>query len=308
MSKRILVVDDDKDIVEIYRRVLTKEGYEISCAYNGREGLDILKTGGGVDLVVLDLKMPKMTGDEFLKVLRSDTGLRDTRVLVMSSVLYRYKEIPRYDPVVGKVVRRDTAQDGLSRLGQKAKDTGDSGQLEMDEKPKGRIENTMFFGMMAESESDFEKRVSEDLLERVKAIFGEPYKRYEGKESKASPTAVEERVKDIIAGCFKVERAKLNYNSVSFTKDLGISFIDAIVLRRELEKEFGIKISYERQADIETIGDLIKEIEFNKAYARSFDVQQRKEFRDKVIKPMLLFLGAGLFWVVLFLILGLLKK
>jgi DNA-binding response OmpR family regulator len=44
MSKKILIVDDDQSLVEIYRRALERAGYNVFCAYDGKEGLDILKT------------------------------------------------------------------------------------------------------------------------------------------------------------------------------------------------------------------------------------------------------------------------
>src|SRR3989339_422417 len=139
MAKHILVVDDDKDLVEIYRHSLALAGYEVICAYNGKEGLETLRANPKVDLIVLDLKMPKMTGDEFLKILRNDLELRDIKVLIMSSFLYRYKEIPRYDPTVQRVVRRDRVRDTLTSLGQKAEETGQAdGKLEMEEKTEPR--------------------------------------------------------------------------------------------------------------------------------------------------------------------------
>lgn len=290
MTKHILVIDDAKDIVEIYRRILTTAGYEVICAYNGKEGLETLRANPKVDLIVLDLKMPKMTGDEFLKILRNDLELRHTKVLIMSSFLYRYKEIPRYDPTAQRVVRRDRVRDTLTSLGQKAEKTGQAdGQLEMEEKTESRLEQT-WFGKMPENEADFEKRVSEDLLKRVKTIFGEPYQ----KEKTKSSTVVEERVKDIIAKWLKVEKEKLTWNSTSFAKDLGIAFVDAMSLRRKIEKEFGIKISYEKQIEIETVGDLIRHIHFEKEYARSYKDADRKILADGLIKPILFFLGLGL--------------
>jgi len=93
MPKRILVIDDDKDIVERYKVALVKEGYEVLCAYDGEEGLEVLKNPatGGIDLVILDLIMPNMSGEKFLKELRKDPNLINTKVLVKSSYLYKFK-------------------------------------------------------------------------------------------------------------------------------------------------------------------------------------------------------------------------
>jgi|ERR1700677_419273 CheY-like chemotaxis protein len=64
-KKRILIVDDDPSIRHMLRRILIDEGYDTEAAANGREGLNIAQKNA-VDLVLLDLKMPGMTGQETL--------------------------------------------------------------------------------------------------------------------------------------------------------------------------------------------------------------------------------------------------
>ena len=58
---KVLVCDDDKEIVEAIEIYLTQEGYEVLKAYDGEEALKVLKTGG-VDLLVIDVMMPKLDG------------------------------------------------------------------------------------------------------------------------------------------------------------------------------------------------------------------------------------------------------
>jgi len=62
----ILIVDDEKGIINAFRRVLMDDGYHILSALSGQEGLVKLK-GHKVDLVISDQQMPGMTGLEFLK-------------------------------------------------------------------------------------------------------------------------------------------------------------------------------------------------------------------------------------------------
>ena len=63
MSKRVLVVDDEKLIVKGIRFSLEQEGMEVDCAYDGEEALEKAKTGD-YDMILLDIMLPKLTGLE----------------------------------------------------------------------------------------------------------------------------------------------------------------------------------------------------------------------------------------------------
>jgi DNA-binding response OmpR family regulator len=64
--KRILVVDDEENIRELYRDELTEAGYEVMVAVDGEDALRVLEKSGNVNLVMLDIKMPGMNGLEVL--------------------------------------------------------------------------------------------------------------------------------------------------------------------------------------------------------------------------------------------------
>ncbi len=66
---RILVVDDDKNTRMYFEAVLKNDGYTVAVAKNGEEALDVMDREH-IDLVVLDIMMPKMNGYEFTKTLR----------------------------------------------------------------------------------------------------------------------------------------------------------------------------------------------------------------------------------------------
>lgn len=61
MTKKIMVVDDEPDTVDLVKLVLETEGYEILVAYSGQEALDMIKVNPP-DLVLLDIMMPQMDG------------------------------------------------------------------------------------------------------------------------------------------------------------------------------------------------------------------------------------------------------
>ena len=65
--KKILVVDDQSNILEIISLLLQKEGYEVSTANNGKEGIKELHRTRP-DLVLTDISMPDMDGIEFLRM------------------------------------------------------------------------------------------------------------------------------------------------------------------------------------------------------------------------------------------------
>ncbi len=69
MKTKILVVDDEKDIVEVLKYNLTKEGYEVLTAHNGKQAL---QKASNSDLIILDVMMPELDGIEVCKKLKSN--------------------------------------------------------------------------------------------------------------------------------------------------------------------------------------------------------------------------------------------
>ena len=61
MAKRILIIDDDTYIRDLYQEILTGEGYEVTIAKDGQEGLTHL-ISGGFNAILLDIMMPKLDG------------------------------------------------------------------------------------------------------------------------------------------------------------------------------------------------------------------------------------------------------
>ncbi|HEY8119234.1 MAG TPA: sigma-54 dependent transcriptional regulator [Methylophilaceae bacterium] len=81
-SQRVLVVDDEVKMQRVLEIMLKRMGHEVSCAGNGGEALQILKSSP-VDLVISDLRMPGITGTELLKALR-DQG-NEVPVIIMTA-------------------------------------------------------------------------------------------------------------------------------------------------------------------------------------------------------------------------------
>jgi DNA-binding response OmpR family regulator len=68
-GRRVLVIEDQEDLAALYERALSKEGYEVSKAYTGEEGVALFEDRGA-DAVVLDMTLPEMHGVETLQKIR----------------------------------------------------------------------------------------------------------------------------------------------------------------------------------------------------------------------------------------------
>jgi len=87
MGKKIMVVDDDPDIVEMVRRILEAEGYDVVHAYSGVECLEILKSmDKHPDLILLDIMMEPIDGWETLRRIKSDEALKSIPVCMLTVV------------------------------------------------------------------------------------------------------------------------------------------------------------------------------------------------------------------------------
>ena len=83
--KIILLIDDVEENREILKRRLERDGFEVITAKNGKEGLDALQDHH-VDLILLDINMPVMDGNTFLKMAKSDTRYSCIPVIILTAV------------------------------------------------------------------------------------------------------------------------------------------------------------------------------------------------------------------------------
>ncbi len=90
--KRILIADDEPDILEIIGYNLTKEGYEIHTAKDGNEAIEKAKTLLP-DLIILDIMMPKKTGIEACSILRSLPQFQETLIIFLTALSDEASEI-----------------------------------------------------------------------------------------------------------------------------------------------------------------------------------------------------------------------
>jgi DNA-binding response OmpR family regulator len=84
MSKRILIVDDEPNIVTSLEYLMKREGYEVQIAVDGEAGLKAA-AGGAPDLILLDIMLPKMNGFEVCERLRGDPRCRGVKIVMLTA-------------------------------------------------------------------------------------------------------------------------------------------------------------------------------------------------------------------------------
>ncbi len=88
---KILVVDDEPDVVDMLRMMLENASYEVVSAYDGKEGIEKAKQEKP-DAIVLDLMMPGMDGFEACKEMKNDPDLKDIPVLVLTAISRHFSD------------------------------------------------------------------------------------------------------------------------------------------------------------------------------------------------------------------------
>lgn len=84
MPNKIMVVDDEPDVVDLVKLVLESDGFEVSTAYSGKEALE--KIGKVLpDLVLLDIMMPQMDGWEVYSRIRANPKTKDIPVAMLTA-------------------------------------------------------------------------------------------------------------------------------------------------------------------------------------------------------------------------------
>lgn len=95
-NEKILLVDDELDIIEFLGYNLSKEGYDVSTATSGKEAIEIAKKVKP-DLIILDVMMPEMDGIETCHEIRNIEGLKNTLIAFLSARGEDYSQVAGFD-------------------------------------------------------------------------------------------------------------------------------------------------------------------------------------------------------------------
>ena len=95
-SQKVLVVDDEADILELLKHNLAKEGYDVKTSLDGRKAVEIAKTYHP-DLILLDIMMPHQDGVETCRQLREIPELNNSFVIFLTARSEEYSEVAAFD-------------------------------------------------------------------------------------------------------------------------------------------------------------------------------------------------------------------
>lgn len=95
-GQKILIVDDEPDILELIEYNLKKEGYQVFTATNGQEGITVAKKAHP-DLIILDIMMPKMDGIEACRLMRAIPEFKNTFMVFLTARSEEYSEIAGFN-------------------------------------------------------------------------------------------------------------------------------------------------------------------------------------------------------------------
>ena len=82
----ILIVEDDPVLSKMYSEKFKFEGFKVITAANGEDGLKLAISGEKIDMILLDLMLPRLSGSELLAKLRLDTKRADTKVIALTNL------------------------------------------------------------------------------------------------------------------------------------------------------------------------------------------------------------------------------
>ncbi len=85
MKQKIAIIEDETAIAGMYQFKLQQSGYEVRCAVNGKQGLELIESFRPA-LILLDLMLPEVTGDVVLQKIRATDWGKDIKVVVLTNI------------------------------------------------------------------------------------------------------------------------------------------------------------------------------------------------------------------------------
>jgi two-component system alkaline phosphatase synthesis response regulator PhoP len=100
MGKKILIVEDEQDVLKVLAKTLATEGYSIITADNGSDAIKLAKSEHP-DLIVLDILLPDMDGDDVSMILKENFETQNIPIIYLTGVFPKREEEEKYGRIVG---------------------------------------------------------------------------------------------------------------------------------------------------------------------------------------------------------------
>jgi DNA-binding response OmpR family regulator len=118
--KRILCIEDDVDMLDLFRVLLTRHGYIVQGVTKGEEGLEAIRTEKP-DLIILDIMMPVMDGWQVYQQMKADENTRDIPTIVVTAKSQLIDkvlglEIAKVDDYIGKPFSPQELLDSIAKV------------------------------------------------------------------------------------------------------------------------------------------------------------------------------------------------
>ena len=112
--KKILLIDDDHEIIELTKERLEANGYKVETACDGEQGLHMALTHAP-DLIVADIKMPKLDGYSFVKIMKREKAAKRIPIIVLTAFV-NMKDLFSIEGVDGYMAKPFKAEELLSKI------------------------------------------------------------------------------------------------------------------------------------------------------------------------------------------------
>lgn len=116
LASKLVIVEDNASLADIYKSRMEILGYKCFVAYDGKQALELIKKELP-DLVLLDLMMPKIAGDQILEQMRASDWGKDIKVLIISNLNEEDAPVGLRDQgIEGYAVKLNLSNDDLDKL------------------------------------------------------------------------------------------------------------------------------------------------------------------------------------------------
>ncbi len=105
MAKRIMIVDDEPDTIELTKTVLEMNGFEVAAFTDSQAALDSLKKDPLPDLIALDMRMPQVSGPDFCEKIRADPRTKEIKIVFFTASSFKEDATAKKYGVLGYIFK-----------------------------------------------------------------------------------------------------------------------------------------------------------------------------------------------------------